>query len=416
MRYIIILTVLIQISFAQEIFETFDLEGSSKYLGKTVYSFNTESGTTPVLNVSDIMGDIYIKGVPGVRAKIKEIVKVKSNSKKGAKALHERFKSVVTYSKEDNVISIKGKGPWSSRLSFDYEITIPQETGLMVSTSGGDIAVEHISSEIDMKTSGGDLDFSFIKGKLTGFTAGGDIDLNHCQGTIYISTAGGDIDAVDIEGKINANTSGGDVDIAYTEGELSINTSGGDIYLMEIEGENIIAKTSAGDIQIEDVNSPILLHTDGGDIDIKDVNGNIKATTAGGDIELYNIAGIIDVFTDAGSIDGEDIAGPITAITKAGDIYIEKIVDPIFIDHSIMLRAEVGDIQLILPENFSGEFQTMVENAYSSDAIESEFPITIIKTMDDIRGEGIIGAGVHVIKIRTQYGEIYIEKTSVNED
>ena len=49
-----------------------------------------------------------------------------------------------------------------------------------------------------------------------------------------------------------------------------------------------------------------------------------------------------------------------------------------------MLHAEVGDIQLILPENFSGEFQTMVENAYSSDAIESEFPITIIKTMDDI--------------------------------
>ena len=416
MRYVVTLTILIQISFAQEIFETFDLEGSSKYLGKTVYSFNTVPATAPVLNVSDVMGDIYIKGVPGVRTKIKEVVKVRSNTKKGAKTLHERFKSAVSYSEEKNVINVKGKGPWSSRLSFDYEITVPQSTGLIVNTSGGDITIEHASSEIDVKTSGGDLDFSFIKGKLTGVTAGGDIDLNHCQGTIYVSTSGGDIDGVDIEGKINANTSGGDIDITYSEGDLSINTSGGDLYLMEIEGENIIAKTSAGDITVEDVTSSILLHTDGGDVDIENVNGDIKATTSGGDIDLYNISGVIDVFTAAGSIDGEDSAGPITAITNAGDIYIEKFVNPLFIDHSIMLRAEVGDIQLILPEDFSGDFQVMVENAYSSDAIESEFPITIIKTMDDIRGEGIIGAGTHVIKMRTQYGEIYIEKTSENED
>jgi hypothetical protein len=58
----------------------------------------------------------------------------------------------------------------------------------------------------------------------------------------------------------------------------------------------------------------------------------------------------------------------------------------------------------------------MVENAYSIEAIESEFPIKIIKSMDDIRGEGIIGDGKHVIKLRTQYGEIYLEKAEDHDN
>jgi DUF4097 and DUF4098 domain-containing protein YvlB len=410
MKRLIPFIIILQVLYSQDIFESFDTEGSTKYKGKTVYEFDVDITTTSIMRIQNVKGDIYIKGIPGNSAQIKEIVKVKTSSKNKAYELFSKYRSAVQYQKESNLIEVTGKGGWPSRVSFDYEITVPKSISTFVHTMGGDIDIEHLVGEIDAKTSGGNLNLSFLTGRLSAMTSGGDIELDHAQGNVFLSTSGGDVEATDVEGKINANTSGGDIDITYSQGDVSVNTMGGNIYLLEIEGESVIANTSAGDIDIEDVKSGIVIHTHGGDLDIKNVTGDLRGSTSYGDIDLYNVMGAVDVLTTAGNIVGEDLSGSISAITEAGDIYIEKHISPEISDHSILLRTAVGDVQVVLPPDFPGIIDALVEDTHSIEAIDSEFPLTIIKTLDDIRGEGVIGNGVHSIKIRTHYGEIEIEK------
>ncbi|MEE9189519.1 MAG: DUF4097 family beta strand repeat-containing protein [Candidatus Neomarinimicrobiota bacterium] len=409
MKIMIPFIFILQIIFSQDIFESFDTEGSTKYKGKTVYEFDVDIATTPIMRIQNVKGDIHIKGIPGNNAQIKEIVKVKTSSKSKAYELFSKYRSMVQYHEESNLIEITGNGSWPSRISFEYEITVPKSLSTYVHTLGGDIDIEHIVGEIDAKTSGGNFNLSYLTGRLSAVTAGGDIELDHAMGNVLLSTSGGDVEATDVEGKINANTSGGDIDITYSQGDVSVNTMGGNIYLLEIEGETMVANTSAGDINIEAVKSGIVVHTHGGDLDIEDVIGDLRGSTSYGDIDLYNIMGAVDVLTTAGSIMGENLSGSISAITEAGDIYIEKHISPDISDHSILLRTAIGDIQVVLPPDFPGKIDALVEDTQSIEAIYSEFPLTIIKTMDDIRGEGIIGGGVHTVKIRTHYGEIEIE-------
>jgi DUF4097 and DUF4098 domain-containing protein YvlB len=410
MKILIPIIFILQVLFSQDIFESFDSEGSTKYKGKTIYEFDINIAATPIMRIQNVKGDIYIKGIPGNSAQIKEIVRVKTSSKSKAYELFSKYRSMVQYHEESNLIEVIGKGKWPSRISFDYEITVPKSISTFVHTSGGDIDIEQIVGEIDSKTSGGNLNLSFLTGRLSAMTSGGDIELDHAQGNVFLSTSGGDVEVTDVEGKINANTSGGDIDITYSQGDVSVNTMGGNIYLLEIKGESVVANTSAGDIDIEDVTSGVVIHTYGGDLSIENVIGDLRGSTSAGDIDLYNIMGAVDVLTTAGSIIGENLSGSISAITDAGDIYIEKHVNPDFSNHSIILRTAFGDIQLVLPPDFSGKIDAIVEESQSLEAIDSAFPLTIVKTMNDIRGEGVIGDGVHTIKIRTHYGEIEIEK------
>ena len=148
MKILIPIIFILQVLFSQDIFESFDSEGSTKYKGKTIYEFDINIAATPIMRIQNVKGDIYIKGIPGNSAQIKEIVRVKTSSKSKAYELFSKYRSMVQYHEESNLIEVIGKGKWPSRISFDYEITVPKSISTFVHTSGGDIDIEQIVNTI----------------------------------------------------------------------------------------------------------------------------------------------------------------------------------------------------------------------------------------------------------------------------
>ena len=91
-----------------------------------------------------------------------------------------------------------------------FELNIPSDFNLDLSTAGGDISVN-----------------GNLNGTITGHTSGGDISFNDVDGQVDVKTSGGDIKGGEVRGNVDLTTSGGDIKLASANGEVSVRTSGG---------------------------------------------------------------------------------------------------------------------------------------------------------------------------------------------
>lgn len=200
-------------------------------------------------------------------------------------------------------------GSWFSSYKLKFEIQVPSEFDLRLTTAGGDIYVTEIDGQKLLGTSGGDIKIAESYGKVKASTSGGDVDVKKHSGNCEVSTSGGDIKIEKLVGSIKASTSGGDIRIQSAEGEIEAGTSGGDI-ILDYHGENfgIGVSTTGGDVTLRipsDFIADLDLRTSGGDIetDVSGVradrissskfygsmNGGgelVKLRTTGGDIKL----------------------------------------------------------------------------------------------------------------------------------
>lgn len=402
----------LQPALSQDILESFDLDGSNRFTGKTTYRFELESQdiSTRSLLVNKVKGDISVQGIVGREIIIIEKMKIKSLSQRKAEKLFEKHKSKVSRPSYTDQFIIVGSDSKPSKINYSYKIEVPNHFNLVLYTSGGDVRCSNIIGEIKGQTSGGDLEFANLSGRLEGKTSGGEIILENSQGSLNVTTSGGDVEIRNSEGVIVGRTSGGDIEVEDVTGRLTVSTSGGDIELSHIRGEEIEAKTSGGDIEAENITGDLNVKTSGGEIEIYHLDGNLNGSTYGGDIELSNIVGNVEVSTTGGSVHGKYVSGSIHAKSAGGDINVIKIWDENGQDHTITLDAKSGDIELVLPYDFPSTIDARVIGEKSSRAIESEFPITVRLDEYVVTGTGTIGAGTHSIILRANHGRIVIER------
>ncbi len=419
MKRILVTLILSHLVFGQEILQHFDLDKANHYVGTTTYEFDIDRDlgglTSWTLDISNVKGEISFNGEPGNIIQITEEISIWSRSGMRAKAVFDDYRAQIRQLDEARVLEIKGIGEWPERSAFEYSIVIPVNTNIKAKTSGGDIDADNIAGEFVLITSGGDIDLEKLTGKIIARTSGGDVWIENSEGMVSMNTSGGDIEASHVAGEVQAVTSGGDIDIESVQGDVKVKTSGGDLYFKDIVGRNVKGNTSGGDIEAYRIQGDMDLYTSGGDIEIDDLNGSLDGTTSGGDIEVDNIRGNANVTTSGGDIEIAGLRGSAKAKTASGKIVIGKIWDSNFADQNIDAVNDHGSIFLTLPEEFPARIDAVVENEISSNVIESDFPLTIDKQMDEVRGEGTISSGTHLVKLRTNHGIITIEKSNYDE-
>jgi DUF4097 and DUF4098 domain-containing protein YvlB len=168
------------------------------------------------------------------------------------------------------------------RVSVDYHIKVHQGVVIQkVSTSNGDIELDGITGDPEVRTSNGD------------------IKLKDVAGTVQVHTSNGDIEIRGRTAIRNANTSNGDVDVdiyLLPEHGTEIATSNGSIDL-HIDGTvsaDLRSATSMGEVSVDDIDlqSRSLART-GSSTLLKGKIGKggaaIDAHTSNGDIRLYGI-------------------------------------------------------------------------------------------------------------------------------
>lgn len=178
---------------------------------------------------------------------------------------------------DNQSVNIKGerKKKWNffSNIRLKYEIKVPANFNLKISSTGGDIKVGGVDGEISLNTSGGDIWADRVSGLLKLNTSGGDIKIFSNDASIDAKTSGGDI-SLEYTGQnkgIELRTSGGDIDLIVPSdfsAKVELSTSGGDVScnfkLNNVEkmsrtriigeinkgGNRLIATTSGGDIEV----------------------------------------------------------------------------------------------------------------------------------------------------------------------
>jgi len=154
----------------------------------------------------------------------------------------------------------------------------------------------------------------------------------------------------------------------------------------------------------------------GGDIPLDDVPNGASLHTMGGNIRITHGAGNIIAKTMGGNIDIRSLAGSVEATTMGGTIFVN--VDGNGPGHDLDLRSLGGEIELILPADFSGDFSVELEEGESPHTVASDFPLTVHQstrtqwfTQHYVQtGTGHVGNGANRVRISTVGSDITIRK------
>lgn len=279
------------------------------------------------------MGSVEVESWNRNEVKIVVIKKAKTYSKREAERAYEDLELRFDQNRRGVSVIAEYTGPkrWSRRkLNVRFEILVPREFDLDISTAGGSISVEDLEGKIDLHTSGGSITIGRIEGPVNARTSGGSIRVTKARGDVDVHTSGGSISIGETSGSLDAETSGGSITLDGVDGDTHVHTSGGGLKLKNLAG-NVQGSTSGGSIYAEltgRIDRDCYLKTSGGGITVylpDNINAEIDAHTSGGRVSTdfpITVRGKLKSNTLYGKIND---GGPIIKLrTSGGGIRIKE--------------------------------------------------------------------------------------------
>jgi DUF4097 and DUF4098 domain-containing protein YvlB len=120
----------------------------------------------------------------------------------------------VTFEQKETDVHIKGKFKrgrehWQKKqhllslLTIRFEVTIPYQYSVNLTTSSDDISVADLAGRLRAQTSAGNLHFGEVKGPVWGRTSSnGSITLTGCKSDVDVKTSVGDVNLSNITGSV----------------------------------------------------------------------------------------------------------------------------------------------------------------------------------------------------------------------
>lgn len=316
--------------------------------------------------------------------------------------------SRMTATRVGSIVRVSSRGEYA-----DIHVTVPSKFNVDLQTSSGEIRIRGV-----------------LTGKITADTSGGDITLDNVAGEVDLRTSGGVINTRDITGNASLHSSGGEIYSGKVTGDLDVETGGGDLALKDVS-KNLSARTGGGNIDVGDVGGTALLSTGGGDITIGNVHGTLSAVTGGGnitaakidnkvtmktgggDIDLQSANGAVVAKTSGGSITA-DVNGSLDASTSGGDVSVK--LRPSGIGPSEVFSAG-GDITLYIPETAKVKIDATIRirgrwALHTEECeISSDFKATSFEKNEDeeiIHGVYTLNGGGETVSLETVNSNIAI--------
>ena len=314
-------------------------------------------------------------------------------------------------------VFLHARVPWRElrgHLWVTYELNVPRNFQLEVSTQSGNIETEDIDGRVVLVTGGGNI------------TAG------RVGGQARLDTQGGHILVLDVAADLNASSAGGHITAGNVQGDAAIRTAGGHIRVSSVQGTAQL-ETGGGNISLQRAGAGIIAHTNGGRIDLGEASGTICASTGGGNIGVLNVVGTTQLDSGGGSICLTKVQGAIRASTATGTITAYFIPEGKLLGPS-HLESGAGDILVYIPRELAISIEATVESpdgyALSGPAADSEnaqtaralkkasrivadpgipLKLTQVNTGTSgrvYRGEVALNGGGEVLRLKTATGRI----------
>jgi TonB family protein len=314
-------------------------------------------------------------------------------------------------------VFLHARVPWREfrgHLWVNFELNVPRNFQLEVSTQSGNIETEDIDGRVVLATGGGNI------------TAG------RVGGAARLDTQGGHILVQDVAADLSASSAGGHITAGNVQGDAIIRTAGGHIRVASVQGTAQL-ETGGGNISLERAGAGIIAHTNGGRIDLGEASGTIRASTGGGNIGVLNVVGTTQLDSGGGSICLTKVQGAIRASTATGTITAFFIPEGKLLGPS-HLESGAGDILVYIPRELAISIEATVEspeggllsgtdadseNLQAARALKKTariiadpgIPLKLTRVSTGtsgnvVRGEAALNGGGEVLRLKTATGRI----------
>ncbi len=273
------------------------------------------------LSVSSSDGNIDVLSSNGKEIQVFYIVKRDNKLLAMNRTEVEQKGMSIDVSNKGNSLKIDVRYPmgfWSlhllNRVIVHLKILVPQETECRLTSSDGNISLQDLKSNQQVRTD---------------------------DGNIRVSHVAGDI---------SAKSKDGNIEISKINGAVSASASDGNIRVKEIDGSSDI-QSSDGNLEMEDIDGSIQCRASDGNIELKNVRGDIAVKTSDGNISFTDLSGSLTAQTGDGSINGNILQLKNSLTVKTGDDNIDlTIPDGLGLDLNIK-----GESLKVPLKDFSGE-------------------------------------------------------------
>lgn len=312
-----------------------------------------------------------------------------------AQRLLDDFEVIARSTPEGVVLAGRAPGRhWGQRLWVTFEVAIPKNYNVDVSTAAGNIDFGDLNGHAVLATDGGNITGGNLGGSSRITTDGGNITLKNVSGDLSATTGGGDISAGNVGGSAVLRTGGGLVRLGSVGGIGRIETGGGNIY---------VGRSAAG----------LGVSTGGGQIEVGEAAGIVRAQTGGGGIRIVRSIGPTRLDTGSGAIYLTQAENAVRASTGAGGITAwfgrgAKLSGP------CKLEAGEGDLVVYLPKLLAITVDAQIELGGDHRVIVDP-GLALKVTYGDrdegnnaIRAEGALNGGGETLVLRTVSGNIHL--------
>ena len=281
------------------------------------------------------------------------------------------------------------------RLTVHYEIRVPRQTPLDVTTTYGEIVVREASSAMTAKSASGPATV-----EQPWAADGGETRISSTSGAVRVS------------------------DWSVLAGTLLVETTSADIHAERLTGQAISLTSRSGDVRVQkaQVTGTASFESASGDVRVSDGGGGTRAVarTQSGSAEVKNFrAEQVHVETVSGDASLRDVAGTLSVKTVSGDVEASGADSP-----AVSLLTVSGDARWQFSGPFSGSFSgttvsgdlrlslpagsdTRVEMNTTSGSLDPSVPLTET-TVTEKHATGKLGAGTGSIRLQSVSGDLAV--------
>ncbi len=322
--------------------------------------FDVGEGGRLMLNLKKIGGSIEIEGWEQARVEIKGETYGQGWDKDCGISLHGNNTEVVI----SPDCGYPAKRDDYRRAKVSLKIKVPKKFDVKLEADA-ETTISQVEGRIDIAIGNAGLDLSGVYGRA---------DIHTANGRIYITGC-----------KLDGN-------ISNTNGRLTMEKS-------SVQGE---VRTTNSSMELSDAPYGIALGSTNGTIRIGSAKEFVRARTTNGSVRIGELDGRLEVETVNGSVEAKMIGN------RASN------------GHDVDLETLNGDVELLLPDDFSMEVDIVVTERNSRKrsrryTIASDFNIsvdTVELGRDDyeVRGKGSVRGGKNKLYVRAVNGDVYLRK------
>lgn len=292
----------------------------------------------------------------------------------------------------------------------NFEVRVPTETSLQLMTSSGDLVVEGLVGEVDVRTEFGSIEVEDISGPLNARSSSGDVtvaDVND-GGDLVVETEFGALALRGVEADdLTVRSSSGKIeaeDVAVTGG-VDLHTDFGDVTVHNVTAERLTARSDSGGLDVREavLAGPLDMEAKFGNVTAVDVDAtSYRLYSGSGDLVLTGGHGALDLGTDFGGIEvsGAEGAG-LTLQTDSGSITFSGSLRA---EGEHRVETQFGDVHLTLPADTA--FDLEAETEFGS--VETDFAVTVSE-FEEKHLVGEVNGGGPLLWIKTGSGSITLE-------